>query len=535
MALRIGRLAQAVAGDQQALGDLLARLQGARDDVVLDRRVGDVVEVALRARTALARRASRASRPSPALSHRRRRAAGPWCRRWCRPAPRSGDDAAPLGADQGLHLHRLDRDDDVALVHPLALAAEHLDHHPRHRRADVAGVAFVGLGQRLAGGGRAPVGDAHRAGLPVELEEEGAGALAVGLALREVADDEGAAALDVDRDLLARLHAVEVDRRRQHAHVAVLPLRGDVIGEHLRVHQPRGELGIGNAARGLALGLLAPGGEVGRRQHRARPHRDRRAPLEDLLLQGAGEAAVGLAQLAGEERDHRFREGDLAVRARHLLGREPAGHHGEREVAHHLGGGRHLDDVAEHAVDLGVGAGDLGPVLVVDAERARLLAQVGVLAAGDLVVVDVRGAGAEVALEGAVGAAHLLPVGGDRHHRVRIDPGVAGRVAQRGGDGAEARLRGEPAHRIHRGIDRVDAGVHRSQHARGGGTAGVVGVEVDGDADLLPERRHQGARGGGLAQPRHVLDAEDVRAGGLELLGQRDVVAEVVLAASGGR
>ena len=36
-------------------------------------------------------------------------------------------------------------------------------------------------------------------------------------------------------------------------------------------------------------------------------------------------------------------------------------------------------------------------------------AQVGVLAAGDLVVVDVRGAGAEVALEGAVGAAHLAP------------------------------------------------------------------------------------------------------------------------------
>ena len=37
----------------------------------------------------------------------------------------------------------------------------------------------------------------------------------------------------------------------------------------------------------------------------------------------------------------------------------------------------------------------------------------------------------------------------------------------------------------------------------------------------------------GLQQPRHVLDAEDVRAGGLQLAGQLDVVFEVYLARSG--
>ena len=53
-----------------------------------------------------------------------------------------------------------------------------------------------------------------------------------------------------------------------------------------------------------------------------------------------------------------------------------------------------------------------------------------------------------------------------------------------------------------------------------GDAGGVVGVEVDRQADLLLERLDQDARGGGLEQPGHVLDAEDVAARGLELLGQ---------------
>ena len=56
-----------------------------------------------------------------------------------------------------------------------------------------------------------------------------------------------------------------------------------------------------------------------------------------------------------------------------------------------------------------------------------------------------------------------------------------------------------PLTRVHGGIDRVDAGVHRRQHRGRRDAAGVVGVEVDRQADLLLERRDQLARRVGLA------------------------------------
>ena len=61
---------------------------------------------------------------------------------------------------------------------------------------------------------------------------------------------------------------------------------------------------------------------------------------------------------------------------------------------------------------------------------------------------------------------------------------------------------------------------------------GVVGVEVDRQADLLAERRDQLPRRRRLEQPGHVLDAEDVGARRLELLGEADVVFQVVLRAA---
>ena len=64
----------------------------------------------------------------------------------------------------------------------------------------------------------------------------------------------------------------------------------------------------------------------------------------------------------------------------------------QREVADHLRGRRHLDDVAEDVVGGGVHVLDLLELLA-EAERDRLLAQVGQLAAGDLVGVDPAGGG----------------------------------------------------------------------------------------------------------------------------------------------
>jgi hypothetical protein len=55
-----------------------------------------------------------------------------------------------------------------------------------------------------------------------------------------------------------------------------------------------------------------------------------------------------------------------------------------------------------------------------------------------------------------------------------------------------------------------------------------VGVEVDGQADLLPQGADQPPGRFGLADTGHVFDAQHVGSGLFELLGQADVVAEVV-------
>ncbi len=55
-----------------------------------------------------------------------------------------------------------------------------------------------------------------------------------------------------------------------------------------------------------------------------------------------------------------------------------------------------------------------------------------------------------------------------------------------------------------------------------------MGVEMDRQADLLLQRREQAARRLRPHQPGHVLDAENVAAGALQLLRQPDVIGEVV-------
>ena len=71
--------------------------------------------------------------------------------------------------------------------------------------------------------------------------------------------------------------------------------------------------------------------------------------------------------------------------------------------------GRDLHDVAEELIHLRVGARDLGPA-VAEPHRRGLLLEVGVLAAGHLVEVDLGGAGAGRGVERRVELAHLLPV-----------------------------------------------------------------------------------------------------------------------------
>jgi hypothetical protein len=202
--------------------------------------------------------------------------------------------------------------------------------------------------------------DARRARLAVQFEGDLDVALLVRPAHALLADDEGLAPLDLDGDLLALAQAVEEGGRRQHRDVAVVAAVRGVVLEHLRIHEIRGEVGVAHLAADRRLGLGAPGLQVHRRQEVAGAARQRLLAAQHLLLQLGREAVGRITQFALHERDDRFGEGDLAVPVAHLLRRQVVGDHEQRHVAHHLGGRRHLDDVAEQEVHLGIGLRHLG-------------------------------------------------------------------------------------------------------------------------------------------------------------------------------
>jgi hypothetical protein len=60
-----------------------------------------------------------------------------------------------------------------------------------------------------------------------------------------------------------------------------------------------------------------------------------------------------------------------------------------------------------------------------------------------------------------------------------------------------------------------------------------MGVEMDRQVHRVLERGDQHGGGGGFQQARHVLQAQHMRARGLQLLGHGDVVLQVVLRAVG--
>src|SRR6202044_1356564 len=72
--------------------------------------------------------------------------------------------------------------------------------------------------------------------------------------------------------------------------------------------------------------------------------------------------------------------------------RESARHHGDGHIADDFGGRGDLDDVAEHLVDLRVRLRHLRPAVIVESQRARLLAKIRVLAPRHAVNVDLGGA-----------------------------------------------------------------------------------------------------------------------------------------------
>ena len=138
------------------------------------------------------------------------------------------------------------------------------------------------------------------------------------------------------------------------------------------------------------------------------------AALEHLRLERLREAAGRLAEVA-LRRTRPPTPGNASSRSGSStsLGRQVVGDHEQGHVADDLRRRRHLDDVAEQPVDLGVRAGRPRASATPGRAPRACWQQVRVLAAGHLVLVDVGGAGAACRVSnGGVQLADRLPVVG---------------------------------------------------------------------------------------------------------------------------
>ena len=218
--------------------------------------------------------------------------------------------------------------------------------------------------------------------------------------------------IDLDRDLLPRLHAVEVDRRRQRPDRAVVLVPAQVVGEDLGIHQVAAEVLVIDArrrrpaflrsARSLsrsAAAITAPG-PLGRR--RPRP--------------SAPSSAAPAASRPAAGRDCRA-SCRRRSRGRRPRPPDPRPARGVRPCATIISA--MSPTTLEDGVTLTMSpniwftsayiCADLVPALL-EAHRAGLRLEVGELAARHLVEVDLGGRRLQPGLEGRVLDPHRLPV-----------------------------------------------------------------------------------------------------------------------------
>ena len=116
-------------------------------------------------------------------------------------------------------------------------------------------------------------------------------------------------------------------------------------------------------------------------------------------------------------------------------------------------------------------------------------------------------------------------------HGLLRDAGVARSASQSRSNAGQVGLRGQAAQAAHGAIYRIAASLNGGQHRSGGNARSVVRMEVHGQAGFFLQGLDQRGRRARPAYARHVLDAQHMRASGLELFGNAHVVFQVVLGA----
>ena len=201
--------------------------------------------------------------------------------------------------------------------------------------------------------------------------------------------------------------------------------------------------------------------------------------------------------------------------------------------------GLRADDLARRCDQRGIAevlthAGDLGEHVVILILLACLLElgnEVGEHTAGHLIE---QGVGVDVEHLGIERAACLEALGdltevdGGLAHLAEVQTRVAHGTLERGDEGFRRGLGGAVGERGERGIHDVHAGHRRHEIDHVARAAGVVGVQVDGNADGLLQALDEGVGVHRQQEVRHVLDAQGVRAHLLQLAAELDKIVLVV-------
>ena len=256
------------------------------------------------------------------------------------------------------------------------------------------------------------VDDEGLAGYAVELVADRAAAILVRRADGNQADNEDLALLDVDGNFFAGFKSVKERGGREHTHIAGGLEVFREVREHRRIHQVRVKIVVGGGAFEFIGEIGARFGEVDRGGRGGvfllRIGEVFRASClvaffaEDHEGDWLRPAAFGPAETPAHHVDHGLRERNGAgFEVDDVGGLDAAAEEEQRHVADDFRRRRDFHDVTEELIHVGVAASDLGPAMG-DAHGVGLLLEVGVLAAGHLVEIDLGRAAFRRGVEGRV-------------------------------------------------------------------------------------------------------------------------------------
>ena len=343
-------------------------------------------------------------------------------------------------------------------------------------------------------------------------------------------DNEHLALLDFNLDNLARSHAEEEGRRVENGYIAKFVVAVYPIGEYLRIEAVCADSLVSGRCFQL-LELSTDILEINRRQHCARTLADSLATFEHDLLQLFREALVRSADAAFEEFYDRCREVQhIALSINVFLG-EVVLHHEQCHIANNLGGRSNLNQITEHHGYAVIHILDFFPA-VNQAESLSLLLEVGVLAAGHFVYVNLRVGEVFSSVGCLVVRTDSFPITGQLVHCINIEARLARMSAQCIVEAAAARLGGTAAHGAHSGVDDIYACVDSACIGVDSITAAFMRMQVDRYADGGFQAAYEAVCSLRLQQAGHILDGDNVGAGFFQLLRHVYIVFEVVFIAS---